>query len=86
MEKFDKKEYNKKYQQTGKCKEQKRIYYLEKVKDEYRKKTCDFLHTLHRKTGKSVRNELEILEMIDNSNDSKEVKKVYENLINLIKI
>jgi len=86
MQKFDKKEYSKKYQQTEKYKQYTKNLYLDKVKDEYRGKTCEFLHILHKKTGKPVKNEVEILLKIDNSKDTKEVKEIYDDLIHLIKI
>lgn len=79
-------EYFRKYRKTDKNKQYTKNLYLDKVKDEYRDKTCEFLHILHTKTRKSIRNEIQILEMIDNSNNPKEVRGVYENLIHLIEI
>ena len=45
-----------------------------------------YSRTFHKKSGKIIKNETEILAMIDECEDSKEVKKVYDNLIDLIKI
>lgn len=80
------KESIRRYQQTEKYKQYKKNSYLDKVKDEYRNKTAEFLHTFHKKSGKMVNNEIDIFNMIDDCKESKEVKKVYDDLIHLIKV
>lgn len=79
-------EANKRYQQTDKYKKYSKEKYLDKVKADYRDKTADFIRTFRKKSGKIIKNETEILAMIDECEDSKEVKQVYDSLIHLIKI
>jgi hypothetical protein len=80
------KEYHRKYQQSNEQKEYKKKRYLEKIKAEYNLKTANFFYELHRKTGKDVKNELEIFQMIDECDNTKDIKRIYEKLIKLIKI
>jgi hypothetical protein len=81
------KEYHRKYQKTDKYKELKKHQkdkYLDQVKKDYRLKTAKHFYLLHKKSGVSVKNELEIFNMMEDAENTKEVKKIYDNLIKLI--
>ena len=75
-----------KYQQTDKFKEYKKQQYLEKVKNNYKLKTEKFCSLLHKKSGRSVKNEIDILNMIDECDDLKDIKKIYDNLLKLVEL
>lgn len=72
------------YQQSPKFKEYTTNRYLDKVKTDYRKKTEKYLTTFERKTSLMISNDVEIFEMIINAENTKEVKKIYDNLLKLI--
>ncbi len=70
-----------KYQKTDKFKEYKRARYFQKVRDEYVIKTAKFIVEFDKKSEHSVRNELDIFEMIENAKNTREIKDIYSNLI-----
>ena len=72
------------YQQAPKFKEYTKNRYLDKVKADYTKKTEKYLTTFEKKTGLMISNDIEIFDMIIDAENTKEVKKIYDNLIKLI--
>lgn len=60
--------------------------YLDKVKREYRYKIATFMIQFHKKTGRAIDNEIEIFEMIYDAKNTKEVKNIYDNIMQIIEL
>lgn len=73
-----------KYQKTDKYKEYTKSKYLDKIKDQYVNKTAYFIIEFQNRSGKKVKNETDILDMIYDAKSTKDVRKIYEDLITII--